>query len=512
MTQLNIKQLKKSFGEHEVLTDVSFHVSPSTCVGIVGSNGCGKSTLLHMIAGLEEADGGQIYLSPKAAVAILTQNFLDGAERQGSKESELPLARGYFKQLEIEDKLSTGVAELSGGERIRLALGKILAAKPDLLLLDEPTNSLDFMGIKALIALLKTYPGTILIVSHDRYFLDQTADKIIALEDGRAVEYAGNYTFYRRERERLFNERMHRYKEDKKEQTQITAAINEVNKWSEKAHRDSTKKDQSGLSCGVKEYKRVKAKKMDKKIKNDRKRLEKLKSTGEKMPIAEKTVYFEIKNSGTRGKRILQVSGVSKGFGGQPLFAASDFFVVRGEKVAIFGPNGCGKSTLIHMVQGVEAPSGGEIWLSPSCDPYVLAQDFNDFPKEQTVLQYLKMKLGIVTGEQRTILYNMGLAPRHLAQRITTLSYGEQMKLKLAEPILAHRDFIIFDEPTNHLDLHAREMLEKTLAEYQGTLLLVAHDLYFLEKICDKVLLFEEGKIKRLEYSFAEYLERSDFA
>lgn len=504
MTQLNIKHLKKAFGDNEVLKDISFDISYGERIGIVGVNGCGKSTLLNIISGLEPEDEGEIYISKQLSIKLLEQNsFCD------TKSDEINYTeKRCLNILNIGSNRFNDLSTLSGGEKTRLALYKIISLNPDLLLLDEPTNNLDIDGIKILIDLLNFYKGTILVVSHDRYFLDNIVSRIIEIEYGNNIEYLGNYTYYRQAKEKLFKEKMHRYENDKKQQKNIKESITQVKQWSTKAHQNSTKADSSGVTMGAKEKKRAKAKKMDKKVKNDVKRLEKLIVTGEKKPIAEKKVYFEIKSNNIHGKLILQATDIRKSFNNKKLFDKSNFYINRGEKVALYGLNGCGKSTLINIIQKTENIDNGEVWVSPSSEPYVVSQYFLEFPKNTTTLKYLIDIIGNITGEDRTLLNNMGLTAKHLSQKIETLSYGEQMKLKLVESILKHKDFIILDEPTNHLDLHAREMLEETLSQYQGTLLIVSHDIYFLKKICDKVLIFDREQIIRLEDSFEEYLNK----
>ena len=202
---------------------------------------------------------------------------------------------------------------------------------------------------------------------------------------------------------------------------------------------------------------------------------------------------------------MIEAEGISKSFGDRLLFSDSDFILMRGEHAAVFGPNGCGKTTLVRMIQGIEQPDRGRLWVSPAGPPFVLSQNVRDLPPDRTPLQYFTGLWGNLDGEQRIQLANMGLSASHLSRKISSLSYGERMKVKLAELVLSQCDFIILDEPTNHLDLHAREMLEDTLSQYEGTLLVVSHDVYFLNKLCDKVLLFDGGRIRKLETRFEDY-------
>ena len=482
MAQIQVYHLAKSFGLNALLKDISFQMPAGEKAGLVGINGSGKTTLLRILAGQISPDSGEIHLPKRAAVDLLEW----AAPQDGDSGPDEPL---------------------SGGERTRLALTRFLAEKPDLMLMDEPTNNLDWQGIRQALKLLKNCPSGMLIVSHDRYFLDNLVTRIFEIEDGRLIEYAGNYSFYRQEKERLFQERQRRYENDRKQQERVREAIRQTREWAEKSHAQSTRPDASGNKMGLKEYKRNKAKKLEQKAKNDIRRLEKMVKTSESKPKPEVRVYFSIDSQVNHGRRVLEATEIAKNFGDRVLFLPSSFTVQRGEKVAITGPNGCGKTTLVRMIQGLVQPDQGTLWLSPSCRPHVLAQQLEEMPAGQTLLEFFIGRLGRLDSQGRSMLAQLGITTRHLEQDTGSFSLGEQMKIKLAVPILARQDFLILDEPTNYLDLHARERLEEALTQYQGTLLVVSHDLYLLRKVCDKVLVFSGRQIRRLEQSFAEYLD-----
>ncbi len=472
MRQIQLQQIHKEYGDAVILDDISFSVSYGERIGIVGPNGCGKSTLLGILAGRVPADAGTVWMSKKTSLQLLEQDHFAAAPEYG----------------------------LSAGEWTKQELGRILNDQANLLLLDEPTNNLDKAGIEKFLYQLEKYEGTVLMVSHDRYVLDQSVQKIVEIEQGKTLIYEGNYSSYREEKQHRREAQMHHYEENRKQQKQLDAAIRQVRNWSEKAHRDSTKSDPSGLKFGVKEQKRAKAKRMDRQVKSNIRRLEKMREEGTRRPEDEVRVRFQVKNSSKGGHRQLEVTGLAKAFGEHMLFENSDFYIARGERVALCGPNGCGKSTLVQIITGEISADRGTVWISPGSEPYVLHQTFTKLPGAKRSDKFLEEQIGEFGGLERTILHNLGLTKRHLLQKIDDLSFGEQMKLKLAQPVLEGRDFLILDEPTNHLDLSAREQLEETLQEYNGTLLIVSHDRYFLERVCDKALVIEEQQIRRLEY------------
>ena len=512
MTQIECKHIRSAYRENDVLLDVTFSVEEGERIGLVGANGSGKSTLLRIIGGQLAPDEGALRLPLLSSTAMLAQDALQDDTLFLFARDGIPgEARRYLKMLQIDLDGNPELAGLSGGERTKLALALLLAKKPKILLLDEPTNHLDLDGIERIIELLEDYPGTVIVVSHDRYFLDRSVSRILALEDGKVSDYEGNYSEYRVERERRFHAAVHRYEEGIKERDRIEDAIARLRGWSEKAHRESTEKDRSGNTMGKKEFKRKKAKMMDKKIKSDIKRLERgIEQIGDR-PREEKSVRFAIAGEVGRGRRILEATPLRVSVGGNRLFESDGFGVLRGEHVALWGANGAGKSTLLRMITEGFPAEEGQVRLSSSVTPFILPQTFTGFTQTGSALSYLTSVVGRVDGSARAILTHMGLTTKLLEQSLCTLSFGEQMRVLLAEPILMRRDLMILDEPTNHLDLPMRERLEETLSEYPGTLLIASHDVYFLKRICDKVLLFEDGHLMRLEDSFGEFLEKRGY-
>lgn len=474
MAHISVQHLSLSFGDRLLFQDISFSAERAERIGLVGPNGAGKSTLLHLLAGTGTSpDAGQIRIDTRGSVHLMLQ------------ESAAPTT-------------------LSGGERTRAALAEALSSNAGLLLLDEPTNHLDMSAVEELIDSLRTNFATLVIVSHDRYFLDQTVDRILELENGKITEYTGGYTDYRNQKARTYAERLHRYEEGVKRQQALEEDIQALRNRAEKAHRLSTKKDSSGLKMGVKEAKRARAKKMDQKVKSDIKRLERMKEQNEPRPQKEREVYFRLDGNAPSGKRVCEAKNLAKHFGSRTLFENGNFVLCRGERIALVGLNGSGKTTLIRMLLDQESYEG-ELWLSPSAKPYLIEQDFLSLNRSDTVLDYLHEQLGSIDGPMRVQLHNMGLTQKHMFQRVNSLSFGEKMKLKLAVPMLRSEDFLILDEPTNHLDLPTREQLEETLSTYNGTLLIVSHDAYLLDRLCTRVIAIENEQFKLFPGGYAEY-------
>jgi macrolide transport system ATP-binding/permease protein len=450
-------------------------------IGLVGRNGAGKSTFVQILHGEMQADGGTMTRSRKRIkVGYLQQSAAQATGNDGER-----------------------LDELSGGERTRQALTSIWAASPDMLILDEPTNHLDFLGVEWLIGELKAFSGSVLIISHDRYFLDRTVGRIIELEDGVSINYAGNYTFYREEKARRLASQLHQYEVRMKTERKIEADIERLRNWSSQAHRTSRKEE------GVKEYHRKKAKKMDKQIQSRIKRLQKIDIEGAPRPKEEASVRFEWNDDlPNHGRRMIEATQIGKVYGEKVVFHDSSFFIGRGEKVGLLGPNGCGKSTLIRMIASGEAVDSGRLWVSPSLKIGCLTQDVGDLPTHRSVLDLLRDEYPVreEVGHARTLLANMGFDESMLIKPIAALSLGERMRVKLALLIMQNHDLLILDEPTNHLDLASREQLERALASYGGTLLVVSHDRYFLDQTCESLLVFEDGIVRKSGDGVVEHL------
>ncbi|RAP78724.1 ribosomal protection-like ABC-F family protein [Paenibacillus montanisoli] len=520
MTLLTLRGIKKSFGDMLVLENVDADFAMRERIGLVGMNGAGKTTLANLIFGSIQPDEGKLtfhknqlrigYLLQSTSYTVHAFSTMMEQEPDSRETAQFLEAASHLGLHKVMEWDGERLAGLSGGEKTKLAIAHIWSSKPDILLLDEPTNHLDFEGVDWLVQELKRYNGTTIMISHDRYFLDQTVDRIIELENGKSAPYPGNYTFYRDEKARRYQSQLHQYEEQQKYEQKIEAEINRLKNWSDKAHREAGKVGKMAEMRGTKEFYRSKAKNMDKQIKSRLHRLEKIDLEGVKKPKEEAKVYFGWDQPDKRGRRLVEAQRIGKAYGERSLFNDSSFYLQRGEKIGLLGPNGSGKTTLIQMLLGQRAVDSGRLWISPTANVAYLTQDVTDLDQQRTVLELLQDSYEIRSdvGKARTMLANMGFDAAMLQKPIHQLSLGERTRIKLSQLMMKEQDLLILDEPTNHLDLASREQLEETLSEYNGTLIIVSHDRYLIDKICDKLLVIEGGAIRRVESGYKEYRER----
>ncbi|WP_166000677.1 ribosomal protection-like ABC-F family protein [Bacillus sp. Cs-700] len=507
---IQVKELQKSFGEREILSEVSLEIRNGEKIGLVGLNGAGKSTLVNILMKRIEPDKGSVTV-PHVNIGYLpqsTDNHLAvDAELFGERLLEQSKKLGFQKERWEQENLQ----HLSGGEKLKLSLAKIWASAPDFLILDEPTNHLDIQGVKWLSEEVRNYSGAALIISHDRYFLDETVTKIFELEAGKLTIYEGNYSFYRSEKQRRYEQNKRDYEKQQRKVEMIEQQISTLKDWSAKGHREAGKggSNSENRQMGLREFERAKAKKKDNQIKSKVKRLnQELKKDGVEKPKEEKTVSFQFESTSKRGKRVLEAKGIKKEFGDRLLFDKSHFYIKHGERIGLIGPNGTGKTTFIKILLEQEKLTKGSLWKSKSTKVAYLTQDVTDLPGEKTPLDYLDLTNRQQETRARTLLSNMGIQQETLLKPISQLSLGERTRIKLIHMILMEYDFLILDEPTNHLDLPSREELERTLNTYTGTLLIVSHDRYLIEKLCTKLLVIENGQMKRVEVGLKEYEEQ----
>ncbi|MGD6782315.1 ribosomal protection-like ABC-F family protein [Sutcliffiella horikoshii] len=511
---LQVKQVNKSFGERDILKDISFDIRNGEKIGLVGWNGAGKTTLMKLLMDSIQPDSGSItkfqdslkigYLPQSTDYTVHTyQEMMEEAKDLLRTTSELGLVKSITKEGASSDTLS-------GGEKLKLALAKIWSQTPQLLCLDEPTNHMDMKGVTWLVSELSKFAGAAIIISHDRYFLDMTVSKIYEIEDCNLLEYEGNYTAYRQEKQRRLDQQTRDYGKQQRKIKMIEDQVANLKQWSEKAHREAGKRDNPGerKQMGLKEFERVKAKKKDNQIKSKTKRLElELSKHKVEKPKEEVQVKFEFEADGKRGKRILEAKGLTKQFDDRLLFEKSHFYVKHGERIGLVGENGAGKTTFIKMLLDQEAISRGTLWKSSSLKIAYLSQEVSDLPSNKTAMEYLDLIGWESVSKARTIFANMGMQEEKLTKPLNTLSLGEKTRVKLVHMIMQKYDVLILDEPTNHLDLPSREQMEATLSTFIGTLIVISHDRYFIEKLCDKLLVIENNRIKRVETGIKEYEE-----
>jgi len=521
----------KNWGGAPVLNELSLDIREGERIGLVGPNGCGKTTLLTLLSGAEAPDAGAIHYKKGCRVALLAQipDFVpartagevlaeafeellamrrrlselerdmadpDPASAEKAMKAYGPLldafgAKGGYEMVAQLSRVSDGLGisglldrplgQLSGGERTKVGLGRILLLKPDVLLLDEPTNHLDLPSVEWLESYLLDYPGAVLIVSHDRYFLDRVATKIVDLEGGSAETYHGNYSYFVEEKERRLLMEFAAFQEQQKKVKKMEEAIKRLRTWASQADNPALFKRAAAMQKAIDRMDRL-----------------------EKPVLERKRMGLAFDMAERSGKDVVVMNGVGAAFGGRRLFAGVDLLVRFRESAAIVGENGSGKSTLLRMVTEGLAPAFGEVRVGAGVSVGYLAQH-DLFPDpELTILDAFRDEVPVEEGEARHLLAKFLFYGASVFRKVKQLSGGERMRLRLAQ--LMHRDvnFLVLDEPTNHLDIDAREALEETLASFPGTVLCVSHDRYFLNKLFPVTYWLEGGRLTRYEGGYDE--------
>ncbi|TSI06204.1 ribosomal protection-like ABC-F family protein [Lysinibacillus sp. BW-2-10] len=482
---LKIQNLSYELMDRVLFEKMSATVHQGEVIGIIGKNGVGKSTLFQLIAEtLQPTTGQLIWLQNGLSIKTVEQEIEDYTSPVLDTEEAKILSKWQVP--------SNDFASLSGGEKLKARLAKGFATKAQLLLLDEPTNHLDQQSTQFLIDQIQQYNGTILLVSHDRHFLDKVVTKIWSIENKQLIEHKGNYTSYMKIREKRRQSQAREYEKQQQMIQTIEGQLNELSNWSQKAHAQSTKQE------GFKEYHRVKAKRTDAQIKSKRKRLEKEleKAKGEKVE-AEYEVKFTINAHEKKGKRFLEVKNLNKSYENKILFRNVNFTIQHGEKVALVGPNGSGKTTLLNILMGLESYEG-DVWISPSAKIGYLTQAVFDLPLDKTPKELFYQETFEQRGKVQNLMKHLGFSKSAWEEPIRHMSMGERVKCKLMVYILEQKDVLILDEPTNHLDLPSREQLEETLSNYDGTLLIVSHDQYFVDKTTTSKLKIGNGHVHKV--------------
>ncbi len=533
MVQLSLEKVKKSFGLNDILTDVSFEIRDYEKVGIVGENGCGKTTLFKIIMGVEDLSGGKIsrnlnnigYLEQipnfndsytvadviklafkkiynlEEQMHVLEKKMQNNLDEKDLKkysllQNEYEALDGY-KTTEKYNRICSGLkltdeflnkefGVLSGGEKTLTLLAKILLEDHKLLLLDEPTNHLDMESIRWLEEYLREYKGAVLIISHDRYFLDRVVEKIVEIDDGKSIMYKGNYTYYVKEKE---ERELRLFEQYKNQQKMIKAMKQAIVKLKEYA---------SVSKSPEKFYKRAKA---------IQKRLDKLEKI--EKPKEKKVIKLNINDDQRSSNTILKIKKLSKKIGEKQLLDKASMEVYYTNKVALIGNNGTGKTTLIKMLLGEQDIDQGKILWGNNINIGYLEQQVKFENEEQTVIEYFRDGYIITEEEARKYLAKFMFYGESVFKVLKSLSGGERSRIRLAKMIYSNINFLILDEPTNHLDIAAIEVLEDALLNFKGTCLFVSHDRYFIDKIANKIVNLENQKLNSYDGNYSYYLEKS---
>ncbi|HLN60399.1 MAG TPA: ABC-F type ribosomal protection protein, partial [Symbiobacteriaceae bacterium] len=500
MMVLQVRNLTKEYNGVPVLTGVTFHLAGGERVGLVGTNGCGKSTLMKCLTGRLPHEGGAIqWVTDGLSRAYLSQDGdwnpdLTLGDQLGPVPDELLSRCGLSRAL-----LARRPGELSGGQKTRAGLARALAAKADLLLLDEPTNHLDTDGLQWLEQMLATFRGTVLVVSHDRYFLDRVATRILEMEKGQVKEYPGNYSAYARQKQAELEQAREEYRQYVHEKKRLEEAIRRQMEWAMKGHNDKPDRMEGRFQKGIN---RDRARDLMSGAKNMQKRLDRMKVD---KPREQTRINLRFDEGAGAGKNLILAQGMGFTYDGQRwLWRNADFYVQRGERVAIIGPNGAGKTTLVKLLLGNLAPTEGSLYCSPLRVAY-LAQEMETLNPANTVLVEATGNSAMDQAYARSLLGCLLFSGEDVRKPVSVLSGGEKVRLALAKILLSAPDMLVLDEPTNGLDLPSRERVEEALESYPGTLLLVSHDRYLLERVATKVVAVQGGRIDSFAGGYNEY-------
>ncbi|MCX7614843.1 MAG: ABC-F family ATP-binding cassette domain-containing protein [Clostridiales bacterium] len=529
MFDIQVSKLSKFFGEKQVLKDVSFEIRQGEKVGLLGANGAGKTTLFKILTSEYLYDAGEISIAKGKTIAVLDQipdypasytaedvmrtafqeieelketlRSLENAMSQETEKSEVKrygelLSRfealgGYNTSFEL-DRVANGLkitkelrnrlfSQLSGGEKTRVNLAQILLRQADILLMDEPTNHLDLQACDFLGELLESYKKTVLIISHDRYFLDQVVDRIIEIENGQANFFIGNYSYYAVEKERRINEAMRVYEAQQQEKKRLEAAASKLHAWG----TQSVKMHQRAFSI--------------------EKRIERMKAC--ERPVSSRAMHFSFGESEYFVEDLVKVKGLSKKYENKSLFDDLNFTIKNGDRIALIGGNGMGKTTLLRLLLGDEKCDSGLIRLDSGLKPAYLPQNIVFQHPSRNLIDTLIYEKNLPTQTARNRLGAFGFSGDDQLKQVSTLSGGEKSRLVLCMLMYDKINMLILDEPTNHLDIPSREWIEDAISAFSGTILFVSHDRYFISRFANRIFELQNNLFTDYKGNYHSYLQ-----
>ncbi len=529
MIRFLIKDLNKYYGANHVLKGLSFEIFEGERVGLLGKNGAGKTTLFKILSGGESYESGSVYISEQVKLGVLDQipvypedfrveDVLRTAfeeqmtlkeemhrlelemaasfdekliKRYGEIQSKFEALGGYSMDselakicngLEISDEMQQQEFRLlSGGEKTRVNLGRILLQNPQLLLLDEPTNHLDIASAEWMEGFLKQYKGTVIVISHDRYFLDNAVTRIIELVDGKAELYSGNYSYYVQEKELRYQQQLLQYQQEQKKVKQLEEAARKMHEWANNADNPALHKRAFAME----------------------KRIERLETT--ERPTKEKALNGNFQQERFAGKEIAVLEDLSKSYDGNQIIDGLSMTLYKGQRIALLGKNGCGKTTLLRLLSGEEQPDSGAAKLGESIKPALLQQNIVFEKPERTVLDMVRYDLELSDAAARNLLAAYKFKGNDVFKTTGSLSGGEKTRLRLCMLMQKGVNMLILDEPTNHLDIASREWVESCVEDFGGTVLFVSHDRYFINRFAETIWELKDGKISVFNGSYEEY-------